>query len=58
MDEVHSRIHRLGQVMVEAISQGRRQDALDRVGELCAAREQLVNLLHQLVAAVVLGQDD
>ena len=28
------------------------------VPELCATRDQLINLLHQLVAAVVLAQDD
>ena len=57
MDEVHKRIHLLGQAIVADLQRDDQGAALRHIPELCANRDRLVGLLHQLVAAVVLGQD-
>ncbi len=58
MEAVHQQVHQLGQNILTALEQGDRDAARQHGEALAAARDQLVSLLHQLVASVALGGDN
>lgn len=55
---VHRQVHQSSQAMIAALQRNDRASAEQYAQQLRSNRDQLVSLLHQLVAAVVLGQDD
>ena len=57
MEAVHLQVHQLGRAILAALEQGDLTLARQHGETLCATRDQLVHLLHQLVAAVALGGD-
>lgn len=55
MEAAHLEVHTHGQALFAALEQGDRARALAAGKRLCAARDALVQLLHQLIAAVALS---
>jgi hypothetical protein len=52
----HARVHALGQELLALKTRGQGQQARDRLPELFAARDELLERLHTLQAAILAGK--